>query len=146
VIFGMLAFGAGHVLYMRAFLDRAEAMAAQKAKENPSYRAVGVALVVGLAGWWALARNPVLGKTMNYGALAYSMLLSSMSGLAASLAERDRRYTPLALGGALFLASDLILASELFRKTHFTGIGDVIWLTYIAGQGLIVGTIGLEEA
>jgi YhhN family len=146
VIFGMLAFGAGHVLYMRAFLDRANATAAARtAGESRSHRAVGVALVVGLAGWWALARNPALGKTLNYGALAYSLLLGSMSGLAASLAEQDRRYVPLALGGALFLASDLILASELFRKTHFTGIGDVIWLTYIAGQELIVGTIGLQE-
>ncbi|MFL5801661.1 MAG: lysoplasmalogenase [Roseiflexaceae bacterium] len=146
VIFGMLAFGAGHVLYMRAFLDRARAMAAgETATAGRAATAVGVGWALGLAGWWALARNPALGKTLNYSALAYSLLLSSMSGLAASLAARDRRYTPLAIGGALFLASDTLLASELFRKTHFTGIGDVVWLAYITGQALIVGTIGLEE-
>jgi YhhN-like protein len=146
VIFGMLAFGAGHVLYMRAFLDRAGAMAAgEAATAGRTAAAVGVGWALGLSGWWALARNPALGRTLNYSALAYSLLLSSMSGLAASLAARDRRYMPLAVGGALFLASDTVLASELFRKTHFIGIGDVVWLTYITGQALIVGTIGLGE-
>ena len=65
VIFGMLAFGAGHALYMRAFLDRARAMAA-----GETATAVGVGWALGLAGWWALARNPALGKTLNYSALA----------------------------------------------------------------------------
>jgi uncharacterized membrane protein YhhN len=145
-IFGMLAFGAGHILYMRAFLSRARMLAAREAAPHGHpYRAVGAAWALGLAGWWVLARNPALGRTLNYAALAYSLLLSSMAGLAAALAERDRRSTPLALGGALFLASDMILAGELFRQTHFPGIGDVIWLTYITGQALIVGTIGLVE-
>jgi hypothetical protein len=140
VIYGMLAFGAGHGLYMRAFLDRARG--ADTARRPATF---GAAWAVALAGWWALVRNPAISPKLNYGALGYGLLLSSMSGQAAWLAAQDRRYAPLALGGALFLLSDVILASELFRKLHVTSIGDVIWLTYIAGQGLIVGTIGLEE-
>lgn len=138
VLFGMLAFGAGHVQYMRAFdrLARAEALHSRKAR----WMSLGSAWLVALIGWQLLVRNPALGRAVNYGALVYALLLSSMSGLATSLAIQDKRHTPLAAGGALFLASDIILASRLFRDTHFPQIGDVVWLTYIAGQALIVGS------
>jgi uncharacterized membrane protein YhhN len=142
VIWGMLAFGTGHILYIRAFLERSR----QAAMAGHPYVALGTAWTIALAGWWALVRNPEVDKTLNYGSLVYALLLASMSGQAASLAAQDRRYLPAALGGALFMASDLLLASELFRKTHFPGIGDVIWMTYIVGQALIVGTLGLGEA
>jgi len=134
IVWGMLSFGAGHVLYIRAFLERGAAT------PRRPYAALGAAWA--LAGWWALARRPAPGATasarLRYAALAYALLLGSMSGMAAALAARDRRYLPTALGGALFLASDTLLASELFRAARFPGIGDVIWLTYIAGQALIV--------
>jgi hypothetical protein len=148
VMFGMLTFGIGHVQYMRAFQERTRRVGA--ATEGRPYTArthwpvMGAAWVVALAGWWALVRNPEVDTTLNYGSLAYALLLASMSGLATSLAAQDHRYTPAALGGGLFLASDLILASELFRKTYFPGIGDTIWLTYIVGQALIVAA-SLEE-
>ncbi len=41
-----------------------------------------------------------------------------------------RRIAPATFGGALFLASDLILAGQLFSALSFPLIGDVIWLTY----------------
>jgi hypothetical protein len=148
VVCGMLAFGAGHVLYMRAFLEPGTAATpatTPAATEGRPYRVLGGAWVVALVGWWGLVRNPAVGRTLNYGSLAYALLLASMSGLAASLAVQDRRYAPAALGGGLFLASDMLLARELFRKAHFPGIGDVIWLTYIAGQALIVGAVGLND-
>jgi uncharacterized membrane protein YhhN len=141
VIWGMLAFGAGHTLYIRALLERSR----QAAGTGHPYPALGTAWAIALAGWWALVSNPEIDRTLNYSALAYSLLLASMSGLAASLAMQDNRYLPVAGGGALFLASDTLLASELFRRTHFAGIGDVIWMTYIVGQALIVGGLGLEE-
>jgi hypothetical protein len=138
VIFGMLAFGVGHVQYMRVFdqLARAEALHSRKAR----WMSLGGAWAIALLGWQLLVRNPALGRPVNYGALIYALLLSSMSGLATSLAIQDKRHTPLALGGALFLVSDIILASRLFRDTHFPQIGDAVWLTYITGQALIVGT------
>jgi len=149
VAFGMLAFGAGHVQYIRAFLDRARRVGATTEgwpyTACADWPAVGVACGVALAGWWALVRNPAVDPTLNHGSLVYALLLATMSGLAASLALQDRRYAPAALGGGLFLASDLILASELFRKTHFSGIGDAIWLTYIVGQALIVAAVGLDR-
>ena len=54
----------------------------------------------------------------------------------------DRRFVPLALGGALFLLSDLILAGDMFSGLYFPLIGDVIWLTYGPAQMLIVYSIG----
>jgi len=150
VLFGMLTFGVGHGWYMRALLDRARADARRSTQlrqlaARARWTALGTAWVVALVGWWALVRNPKIGPALNYGALVYALLLSSMSGLAAALAAQDRRYLPVAFGGALFLASDMLLASRLFRATHFPQIGDVVWMTYIAGQALIVGGMGLAE-
>jgi hypothetical protein len=150
VLFGMLAFGAGHGLYIRALLDRARAEAQRSPRSRQSeararWAALGMAWVVALVGWWVLVRNPKIGPALNYGALVYALLLSSMGGLAAAPATQDRRYLPVALGGALFLASDMLLASRLFRATHFPQIGDVVWMTYITGQALIVGGMGLAE-
>lgn len=143
VIFGMLIFGAGHTLYLRAFMQ----MAGRQDWRSAGARlpALGGGWAAALAGWWLLARNPALKRALNYGALAYALLLGTMSGLAASLAAQERRRAPIALGAALFLASDTLLAGELFRGTRFPQIGDVIWLTYIAGQALIVGGAGLAD-
>ena len=142
-IFGMAAFGAGHGLYMKAFAQRMQALALRSARAR--WTALGSAWAVALVSWWALVRSPAIKPALNYGALAYALLLSSMSGMGAALAAQDRRYTPLALGGALFFVSDIFLAAKLFRGTRFPQIGDVVWLTYIAGQALIVAQIGLVD-
>jgi hypothetical protein len=109
------------------------------------YTSLALAWIGSLAGWWVLVRRSAVAPALKYGALAYTLLLGSTSGLTAALALHDRRYTPTALGGALFFASDAILASELFRKVHFPGIGDAIWLTYIASQALIVDAPDLDS-
>ncbi len=136
VLFGMLAFGVGHGCYLRALAERARA----EQLNDPAARraALGVAWLVGALGWLGLARNPRLGAALNYGALAYALLLASMAGAASALAAQRRRYARLALGGWLFLLSDMILAARLFRQAHFAQIGDLVWLTYLGGQALIV--------
>ena len=53
-------------------------------------------------------------------------------------AVQDVRLLPLALGGLLFIASDMFVGSELMRGTSFRSIGDVIWITYTVAQMLIV--------
>lgn len=40
--------------------------------------------------------------------------------------------------GLCFIASDLILGSQIMRGSHFRSIGDVIWITYTVAQMLIV--------
>jgi len=143
VLFGMLTFGVGHGCYIKAFTDRARIVGTASPYVRRS--TFGAAWLVALLGWLGLVRNPKIGAALNYGALAYALLLASMSGAAAALAAHDRRYMRPAIGGGLFLLSDLLLASRLFRDAHFEQIGDVVWLTYIAGQALIVDGMGLAE-
>jgi hypothetical protein len=71
-------------------------------------------------------------------ALPYALLLAGTTGIATGLAVQDSSLIPVALGAALFLASDLILAGELFNGLSFPLIGDVVWLTYGPAQALIV--------
>ena len=48
-----------------------------------------------------------------------------------------------ALGAALFLLSDLLLAAQLFNGVKFRLIGDVVWMLYGPAQMLIVYSIGI---
>lgn len=138
VMFGMLAFGVGHGCYIGATASHLAQRDALKSATAP----LMASWLVGAIGWLVAARNPTKPGALNYAALAYALLLASMSGMGAALAMRDSRYLSLALGGALFFISDLILAGELFRDLFFPQIGDVIWLTYLTGQGLIVEALG----
>ena len=79
---------------------------------------------------------------LHWAALPYALLLASTAGVATSLAVQDRAYVPFAIGGALFLVSDLILATRLFNSAEFRFVGDVIWFTYGVGQMLIVMAAG----
>lgn len=143
VIFGMLAFGVGHGCYMGAtagkLADRRMPML-----RGTTLDALITSWIIGALGWRVLARNPAQPAALNYAALAYALLLASMAGMGVALASGETRYNRLALGGALFFVSDLILAGELFRDLFFPHIGDTIWLTYIIGQGLIVESLGTE--
>lgn len=136
VIFGMLAFGAGHVFYIAAFRQAAIALGLNS---GPAWLWSWVIyLAVAALLWVLLVREPARGPALNYGTLGYSLLLSAMAGAAAALALQNPAFAPLAAGGLLFIVSDLFLGSELMRRTHFPSIGDVIWTTYTVAQMLIV--------
>lgn len=136
VIFGMLAFGVGHLCYIAAFIGLGQGI-------DQSF-AVGLAaswLVYSLVSallWYTLIRQPARGRALNVGTLVYALLLASMGAAAMALALQDVRLLPLALGGLLFIASDMFVGSELMRGTSFRSIGDVIWTTYTVAQFLIV--------
>lgn len=138
VIAGMLAFGTGHGFYLRA--------CDQLGRLSPGLKQAGLGMgwLAALIGWWTLARNPKQPLVLNIAALGYALLLGSMAGKAGALALHDSRHLSLAVGGSLFLGSDLVLAGELFRELDFPGIGDFIWLSYISGQALIVDALGNE--
>lgn len=142
VIGGMLSFGVGHGLYLRALttLGRERSLFSTRAVIS----GLGLGWAIAWAGWWLLARSPARGLLINAAALAYALILGSMVGLAGTLAAQDRAFIPLASGAGLFLFSDLVLAGTLFRETFFPHIGDLIWLTYLSGQALIVHSLGQE--
>src|SRR5581483_10450141 len=98
-------------------------------------------LLVGLVAWYLVVDRGGKASTLHYAALPYALLLASTAGFATGLALQASAFIPLAIGAALFLLSDLILAAELFNNRTFPLIGDVIWLTYGPAQALIVYSV-----
>lgn len=140
VLAGIAAFGMGHILYISAFVGFGN----QQRLDAPGARwgALAVWLLIGLVGWYFVVFRGQQATAMHWAALPYALLLASTAGFATGLALQASPFIPLALGAALFFASDLILAGELFSGLSFPLIGDVIWLTYGPGQMLIVYSIG----
>ena len=118
VLFGMGAFGVAHVVYISGYLRLGGVLGLQDGRT----RAVGLAAPL----------------VLNYGSLGYALLPAVMAGLAVSLALQEPRFMPLALGSVLFLVSDVFLGHRLFQGGKFLLVGDLVWMTYIVGQLLIV--------
>ncbi|MCS6844874.1 MAG: lysoplasmalogenase [Caldilineales bacterium] len=135
VIFGILAFGVGHLWYIAAFGQARQVLAPEAGVAWP---VVGLYLAAAVGLWWAFVREPAQGAVLNVGTLGYSLLLSGMAAAAASLALAVPVLWPAALGGVFFMASDLILGAEIMRGRYFPGIGDAVWITYTVAQMLIV--------
>lgn len=136
VLGGIAAFGLGHIAYITGLL----LFGNQRGLDAPGPRwgAWLIWLLIGLAGWYFVVYRGSKATTLHCAALPYALLLASTAGVAAGLALQAPIFVPLALGAALFLLSDLILATELFNGLRFPFIGDLIWLTYGPAQALIV--------
>lgn len=140
---GMLTFGIGHVEYSRGMWRLGSDEGFAGAKRLLAWAAW---MVAGVAGWYFVVHTgPKGGSMLAWAALPYALLLSTTAGLATGLALHKPRYVPLALGAAMFLASDLLIAMRMFNPTLFAQIpdsvrGDIIWLLYGPGQALIVSS------
>jgi hypothetical protein len=135
VLGGIAAFGLGHIAYILGCRDLAKR--AGLTNRQQMLLAVIAWQVVGLVGWYIVAMQGTEARGLVWPALPYSLLLAGTAGVTSGLALQDRRFIPLALGGALFLASDLILACGMFRG-GFAHQTEAVWLTYSPGQMLIV--------
>lgn len=135
---GMITFGLGHGAYLAAF--RALALRRGIWRRGPLVAALALAEGAALAAWQRWVRNDEQ-ALLSYAALAYAALLATMAGVGAGLAAQQRDLAPLAAGGALFVVSDLLIGARLLRGLDFAGRDELIWLTYIAAQALIVWTI-----
>ncbi len=134
VLGGMGSFGIGHLFYVAGFLLTTAALPLEL-----SAAPVVIWWLIGVIGWWIAVWRGVTERTvMHRVALPYALLLASTAGFATSMAVADARFFPLAVGAALFLLSDLLLAARLFRGVFFPLIDDVVWLTYGPAQMLIV--------
>lgn len=134
VLGGIGSFGIGHIFYVIGFLGTANLLGL-----TLSPIPVVIWWVIGAVGWWIAVWRGVTERTpMHMAALPYALLLSSTAGFATSMAVADARFIPLAVGAALFLLSDLLLAARLFRNVFFPLVDDVVWLTYGPAQMLIV--------
>lgn len=141
VLFGMTAFGLGHVAYIAAFLRLGDQAGLNAA--GPRWGAWAAWLLVGLIGWYFAVYRGQQPTVLHWVALPYALLLASTAGFATGLAVQAPAFLPLACGGALFLFSDLLLAGQLFAGVHFYLIGDVVWFLYGPAQMLIVYTVNV---
>jgi uncharacterized membrane protein YhhN len=127
---GMAAFALGHLAYISAILSQTPQV---------QWAVEGVALLVGLVGWYAVVfRGGKDAMMLRCAALPYALLLATTAGLALGLAIQTPAFLPLALGAALFLLSDLLVAGEQFGNVRFPHSGDAVWLTYGPAQTLLV--------
>jgi hypothetical protein len=142
---GIGSFGLGHVAYIAALLTVANRFGLDAA--TPRWAALALALVFGAAAWYVVVlRGAATPSALHWAALPYALLLATTAGLAGGLALQDARFIPVAIGGLLFLTSDLMLAAQLFNHAYFRWISDWIWLTYGPAQMLIVYGMGLAVA
>jgi len=139
VLGGIGAFGLGHVAYIAAVLTFGNQQGL--AAPGPRFGAWAVWLLIGLGGWYFVVFRGQKPSALHWAALPYALLLASTAGFATGLALQNSAFLPFAVGGGLFLLSDLILAARLFNNAHFYLIDDVVWLTYGPGQMLIVYAI-----
>jgi hypothetical protein len=138
LIGGMVGFGLGHLYYAVAFARMALALGVWDLRLALGVWVVAALVSIGL--WHRFVRSPG-GGILSGGALAYSLLMATMNALAISLAVRELRFLPLALGAVLFLASDLALGNWRIRGHKWQGVNDAIWVTYNLGQLLIVYSV-----
>jgi hypothetical protein len=61
-----------------------------------------------------------------------------MVAAAVAVSGREGRLWQLPLGAVLFMASDSLLADQIFHRRAWPYMHDVVWLTYVAGQACIV--------
>ena len=140
LIMGMAVFAIAHSFYLIA-------MTGEPAQMGPLpiglfLGALAALLAIGVVIWWRWVRVPQGPDVLNYGALGYMVILSTMTALAVALALFDRRWSVLGLGAALFLASDAVLGNQIFRRNRWPYSSDVVWALYIAGQaGIVLSTL-----
>ncbi len=140
VLGGMASFGLGHIIYIAACFE-----ARRKAQLTSSFAMWGSIIfwqVVSMIGWYFVVYLSTKESTrlLVWPALGYSQLLAGTAGVATGLAVQNKRFAILAIGAALFLASDLILGWDMFRET-FPHRMEAVWIPYGGGQMLIVYAI-----
>jgi uncharacterized membrane protein YhhN len=138
MISGIIVFSIGHLCYIAGFSQTARALGLNDPFSESILWAAFV--IVAALLWFFLIYNPAKSRVLNIGSLFYGWLIAIMAGTAAALALADPRFTLTAIGGVLFLISDIILGNRELRDNGWFLVHDVVWLLYITGQAFIVLT------
>jgi hypothetical protein len=143
VLGGIGAFGIGHIAYIIGLVGHGNDYGLDDSTKR--WGALVVWLIIGAVMWFLVVyRGAKEREFVHMAALPYALLLAATTAFATGLALQSGTFTLLAVGGALFLLSDLILAAQLFNELHFRAIGDVVWLIYGPGQMLIVYAVAFS--
>ncbi len=138
MISGIIVFSIGHLCYIAGFSQTAQALGLNDPFAGSLLWVVFV--IVAALLWFFLIYNPAKSRVLNLGSLFYGWLIAIMAGTATALALSDPRFTLTAIGGILFLISDIILGNRELRDNGWFLVHDVVWVLYITGQALIVLT------
>jgi len=138
---GIFLFAANHILYITALLRFASLAGLDAAL--PRWLTLILWWLLGLLLIYRILLRGQKWTILHAAALPYGLLLATTAGLALSLAVQAVAFAPLALGAALFVLSDLILAAAvLFGSLRLPFVHDIVWLTYGPAQMLIVYALG----
>lgn len=138
VLGGIGAFGLGHIAYIGGIIHLSNQTGLTA---DSRWLVLALWLIAAVILWYLVVYRNSEKTMMHMAALPYALLLATTTGLASGLAIQSGQFIPLAIGAALFLISDLLLAAQLFNNLHFIGIGDAVWFLYSPGQMLIVYTL-----
>jgi hypothetical protein len=131
---GMVAFGAAHALYIRAYASAAAAAGASILNLGLLV-ALPVYLAATFFGWRDYIRNSSKADALNIGALAYGTWIAIMASCAVALASAlGGNWWLAAVGGASFMLSDFLIGVTSIREKEIENANDWIWFTYLAGQ------------
>ncbi len=130
-LLGLVSFLVAHIFYIAMFTKARSTTTIGRRRQI----AVVVALLVAAASLFALW--PGLAE-MRYPVLAYSLVLTVM----VISAQYSTFPSKVAIGALLFMASDTMLAVNIFGYP-FAGVRPLVWITYYAAQLLI--TIGVTS-
>ncbi len=135
MIGGILFYGLGHLAYVAAFwiTGRQERMPGGLRWYGPILAWQLVALVA----WAAVALTSEEQIGLRIPTFVYTLLVAATPGFATALCVGRRAFSWVAFGGALFLASDVLLAWRMFHGA-FGGIDELTWLCYGGGEMCIV--------
>jgi hypothetical protein len=140
IVGGILFYGIGHLAYVAACwsIGRVASMSGGQRWWTP----IAIWQIVALLAWAAVALTSDKEPGLRVPTLLYTLLVAATPGFATALAVQRRAFAWMALGGAMFLASDVLLAWQLFHGS-FAGIDELTWINYGGGEMLIVyGAIG----
>jgi uncharacterized membrane protein YhhN len=122
MISGIVVFSIGHLCYIAGFSQTARLLGLSDPFTESLLWVVFVIVAAFL--WFFLIYNPAKSRVLNLGALFYGWLIAMMAGTAAALALSDPRFTLTAIGGALFLISDIILGNRELRDNGWFLVHD----------------------
>ncbi|SCL18929.1 Uncharacterized membrane protein YhhN [Micromonospora pallida] len=125
---GMALFLGAHLCYITAFTRHG----ATRTLRRPPLVALGIGYVVATAAALAWLWPGLTEAGLALPVAGYAVALATMATTAAAHGPR------VALGGALFLGSDLLIATRVADLAHLPGHGVWVMATYCAGQALIV--------
>ena len=137
VIWGMLIFGIGHILYIGAF----KSILDKVADFSPFIRVIIPTLIISFLLWRFCVYTADMPSTLMFGSVVYGILLTLMAAYAIVLYGLRSEFILAALGAVLFAVSDILLGNTLFRGDLFAGIRGYSFIIYILGQWGMVMSI-----